>query len=281
MFSEPGVGHSEDADSRRAVRDFGVQEADIEPTAFMDQCHAAGFAHVALEPFARVVPGHGLTPELWRVWSTLAAASRPRRALTTIRKGLFEMFGLRKDADLLHGGIRVGSAARPACRDAASPDRDCVEASVRQVPEPWRCASPVAAGSHPPARCSCQRCSGRAGVHPDRDPERGHGPVADEATRSPAGACRRSAPGRRAAAHRSRLREAFAARRPSPGEACVVAVSFPAPVEPAPYAVKIDLVAEGVNWFETMGTTPAIHPLVVTRYEVAPRDRCRLPSTIF
>ena len=50
----------------------------------------------------------------------------------------------------------------------------------------------------------------------------------------------------------------------SPGEkACVMPVSFSAPRVPGHYAVKIDLVTEGVSWFETLGTTPAIHPIVV------------------
>ena len=97
---EPGVGHSEDAHARRAVQDFGVQEVDVDPTQFLDQCRAAGFAHVVLEPFARVVPGYGLTPELWRVWCGLAAARGPRRALSTLRQGIFELFGLRKETDL-------------------------------------------------------------------------------------------------------------------------------------------------------------------------------------
>ena len=44
-----------------------------------------------------------------------------------------------------------------------------------------------------------------------------------------------------------------------------MAVTFPAPEAPGRYAVKIDLVAEGVSWFETLGTTPAIHPIVVER----------------
>ena len=42
-----------------------------------------------------------------------------------------------------------------------------------------------------------------------------------------------------------------------------MAVTFPAPEAPGQYAVKIDLVAEGVSWFETLGTTPAIHTIAV------------------
>ena len=49
----------------------------------------------------------------------------------------------------------------------------------------------------------------------------------------------------------------------SPGDACVMPVSFAAPDAPGRYAVKVDLVAEGVTWFETSGTIPAIHSLIV------------------
>jgi hypothetical protein len=50
-----------------------------------------------------------------------------------------------------------------------------------------------------------------------------------------------------------------------PGQSCVMPVSFSAPAVPGQYAVKIDLVTEGVSWFETSGTTPAIHRIVVER----------------
>ena len=43
VFSEPGVGHSEDAHARRAVQDFGVQEVDVDPTQFLDQCQRGRF----------------------------------------------------------------------------------------------------------------------------------------------------------------------------------------------------------------------------------------------
>jgi hypothetical protein len=39
---------------------------------------------------------------------------------------------------------------------------------------------------------------------------------------------------------------------------------MPTPNVPGLYGVKIDLVAEGISWFETSGTTPAVHTISVT-----------------
>src|SRR3984893_3152195 len=60
VFSEPGAGHAEQGHAIRAVEDFGVREADIDAGEFLDQCRAAGFPYVVLEPFSHVIPGHGL-----------------------------------------------------------------------------------------------------------------------------------------------------------------------------------------------------------------------------
>ncbi len=49
----------------------------------------------------------------------------------------------------------------------------------------------------------------------------------------------------------------------SPGDACEVAIAFPAP-PPGSYGLKIDMVAEGVTWFEAKGSSAVTLPLTVT-----------------
>ena len=195
VFSEPGVGHSEDAHARRAVQDFGVQEVDVDPTQFLDQCRAAGFAHVVLEPFARVVPGYGLTPELWRVWCSLAAASRPRRALSTLRQGIFELFGMRKETDLF---TEAFSSEVLRVLHAAMQHHPIVVASKRPLD---RFLSREHA-RQPALRATINvldallDCGSRGGdVAPPGSPERGRKPVDGNATRCAAGAGRSAAPG--------------------------------------------------------------------------------------
>ena len=49
-----------------------------------------------------------------------------------------------------------------------------------------------------------------------------------------------------------------------PGESCTVTVPFTAPADPGRYELKFDLVAEGVTWFGSRGTTVEIRPFSVT-----------------
>ena len=47
------------------------------------------------------------------------------------------------------------------------------------------------------------------------------------------------------------------------GGAADVKIDVPAPEQPGRYALKFDLVSEGIDWFEACGSTPTIKPLVV------------------
>jgi hypothetical protein len=42
-----------------------------------------------------------------------------------------------------------------------------------------------------------------------------------------------------------------------------VAIEVPAPREPGRYALRFDLVSEGIDWFETCGSEPSVRELVV------------------
>jgi len=267
VFSEPGVGHSEHAAARRAVQDFGVQEIDIEPTVFLDQCQAAGFAQVVLEPFARVVPGYGLTPELWRVWCALAVASRPRRALTTLRRGIFELFGIRKDTDLfteafsaevlrvLHAAVQhhpiVLASKRPFDRFLSR--RRAPHPSLRATIHVLDAPSTVAPGDAVSCRIEVRNLGSSRWIATSRTarPVRVGVQLLDTERRLiDRDYARHSLPG-----------------DISPGQSCVMPVSFSAPEVTGLYTLKIDLVAEGVSWFETLGTTPAIVPILVERQQ--------------
>jgi len=264
VFSEPGVGHAEHAESRRAVQDFGVQEEDIEPSIFMDQCRDAGFAHVAIEPFAQVVPGHGLAPDLWRRWGRLADASRPRRALGTIRRGIFEIFGLRKETDLfaeafttealrvLHAAMRhhpiVVASKRPFDRFLnRGTEPRTPRAAIRILDAP----SNVAPGEDVSFRVELRNLGPSRWRTTARTPR----PVRVGVQLLDA---------ERRLIDRDYARHSLAGDV-EPGSACVTSIRVSAPATPGQYALKIDLVTEGVSWFETLGTTPAVHAIVVQR----------------
>jgi hypothetical protein len=42
-----------------------------------------------------------------------------------------------------------------------------------------------------------------------------------------------------------------------------VQIEIPAPEQPGRYALKFDLVSEGIDWFERCGSETTIKPLVV------------------
>jgi hypothetical protein len=47
------------------------------------------------------------------------------------------------------------------------------------------------------------------------------------------------------------------------GKAADIAIEIPAPEQPGRYALKFDLVSEGIDWFERCGSPTTVKPLVV------------------
>ena len=211
------------------------------------------------------MPGYGLTPELWRVWCGLAAASRPRRALSTLRKGILELFGMRKETDLfteafssevlrvLHAAMEhhpiVVASKRPLDRFLSR--EHARQPALRATINVLDASSIVAPGEAISLRLEVRNVGASrwtATSHAARPVRVGVQLLDAERRLVDRNYARHSLP-----------------NDVAPGTACVMAVTFPAPEAPGRYAVKIDLVAEGVSWFETLGTTPAIHPIAVER----------------
>jgi MoaA/NifB/PqqE/SkfB family radical SAM enzyme len=57
---------------------------------------------------------------------------------------------------------------------------------------------------------------------------------------------------------------AFLPRTIEGGQRADVGIDVPAPSEPGRYALRFDLVSEGIDWFETCGSEPTVRELVVT-----------------
>jgi SAM-dependent methyltransferase len=262
VFSEPGAGHADQAHARRAVQDFGVREADIDAAGFLDQCREAGLPHAVLEPFAHVVPGHGLTAEHWRAWRGLAAESRPRRAVRSLRRALLELVGARKDTELFAEAF--GSEVLRVL-GAAMRDHPIVVAAKRPLD---RFLS--RSGSATPAMSAQIRLSGGSTAHA------GATIVLDLDIRN-IGTMTWIADGQRRGHVRvgaqlldtdHRLLERDHARQPLPhdvpaGATVRVGIACDVPTSPGSYFLKVDLVSEGVSWFEPHGSEPAVHQLRV------------------
>jgi hypothetical protein len=56
---------------------------------------------------------------------------------------------------------------------------------------------------------------------------------------------------------------AFLPRSIEGGQRVDVGIDVPAPREPGRYALRFDLVSEGIDWFETCGSEPTVRELVV------------------
>jgi ubiquinone/menaquinone biosynthesis C-methylase UbiE len=258
LFCEPGAGHSTNPTSVAAVRNYGVLEQDIVVADFMGACRDAGFADVRLHPISHIMPLFVLTQAEWRDWRAYTRSQRPFRAIQKIARALLETAGLRKH-DLLFEealAIRLARELRPMIEQhpivtahkvpfaAPSLKLDC--AVVRVVD----CPRQVAAGHQ--ARLTLRIINtGTTAWHTPETPGevrigvqllKGDGTLVD----------------------RDYSRHELTGEV-SPGESYEAIVHVPAPPEAGRYHLKVDLVREGMNWFELKGSQPAVCEIEVRR----------------
>jgi SAM-dependent methyltransferase len=265
VFSEPGAGHQHQPDARRARHDFGVQEADVDASRFLDDCRAAGFPHVVLEPFAHMVPGHGLTSAHWETWRALANRRRQRRALQTLKLGLFELLGIRKEREVFEDALStevlrvlrsamqdhpiVVASKRPLDRflSRSGDSRPRMAATLRLV----QGIGPVRPGESLDVMFETRNCGTAAWV-------------ADAGGRGHVRLGTQLLDAQRRLIDRDHGRQLLPHDVP-PGASARAVVVCKAPRTPGRYFLKFDLVEEGVSWFETHGgSTPIVCALEVT-----------------
>jgi SAM-dependent methyltransferase len=260
VFSEPGVGHAGKPWSVSASRDFGVLEQDVLIEPFIELCRAAGFRHAAVCPIAYVIPEFELSLEEWRSWTRLPRVKRPYRALEKMTRAMLEFVGAGKQSMLFEEAyamrlvrlLQVPVEEHPFFIAAKSDQR-------RTYPSTYRATIAI-------------------DTLPERAQPRETVPVAVTVT-NVGTALWRARFTAETGAHQVRLGlqlldtasrvidKDFARmdldRDVGPGESCRVSGTFIAPVVPGEYGLKVDLVAEGVTWFEPVGTAAGIRPLRV------------------
>jgi hypothetical protein len=253
FFSEPGKGHADAAVSTAAMRDYGVLEQDVVIEQFMHDCHDAGFVDVRVKPLANAIPHFDLTVEQWGKWSRLAASTRPRRAWEKIVLGAAEIFGLGKRGPLFEDtfAITLVRTLRPvvekhpivvASKRPIMPPTEQPPwlAELMLTPEPGDTRSgQLGLVVHAVNRgAATWRTSSRSGV--------GHVSVGIQLV---------DADGRLVSRdyHREPLPHDVAT-----GQTVTVRCRCAAPPGPGRRGVKVDLVAEGVTWFEAAGTTAPV-----------------------
>jgi hypothetical protein len=243
--------------SAAAVRDFGVLEQEVLIPEFVDACQAAGFRHVRLKPMSYVVPEFDLTPEEWRAWMRAAASKRPTRALAKIGRAIVELCGLGKQGPLfeeaygmtLVRSLRGVVEAHPIILAAKSGARDGRQAYAADIV--------LEAG---PSRVAAGRpASFRLRVH-NRGTATWRVAGSDQPGHVVLGVQLLDAQQRLAG--RDHVRVALPAPVP-PGSDAVLAFDCPVPAQAGTCHLKFDLVAEGVTWFEQVGSPVLVHRIVV------------------
>lgn len=251
LFCEPGAGHSTNPTSVAAVRNYGVLEQDIVVPDFMRACRDAGFADVRLHPISHLMPLFVLTQDQWRDWRAYTRSKRPLRAIRKIARALLETVGLRKN-DLLFEeafAIRLARELRPVIEQHpivtaykvpfTVPSLEVDSAVVRVVD----CPKQVAAGHQARLKLRIVNTGTTAWHTPETvgDVRIGVQLLKADGT----------------LVDRDHSRHELAGEV-GPGKSCEAIVSVPAPVEAGRYLFKVDLVREGMSWFELKGSQPAV-----------------------
>jgi SAM-dependent methyltransferase len=258
LFSEPGRGHADAPISSAAVRDYGVLEQDILVGPFIRHCLEGGFAEVSVKPLSHVVPGVDLTLEQWDAWSRLARSIRPRRALAKVVFGLMELFGLGKRGPLFEEAMAITMVR--TLRQVVEHHPIIVARKTRATAGDgevrWRATMQIAA----PERAT----RGKTVSVTISAANRGSGtwrPV----TRSGLGRVMfgvQLLDGEGHMVAKDHYRVALP-HTVAPGQTVTLTLDCPVPENPGRFRLKIDLVAEGVTWFETTGSIPVSTPLEI------------------
>jgi ubiquinone/menaquinone biosynthesis C-methylase UbiE len=257
LFSEPGLGHATNPTSVAATRNYGVQENEIRIEEFMDACMRAGFADVRLHPITHIVPLFELTSAQWADWATFTSSQRPSRALEKLYRAVLELFGLRKN-DLLFEeafAIRLLRELQPVIEQhpvitaygapfvkPLSVPVDAAEIELVQFPAAITVGNPLRVVARI-TNCGTTTWNaiGAEEVRLGAQLLAADGVVIDR------NYARRSLP------------------TLMPGGRCELVWSIHGPNEPGPYSMRFDVVREGINWFETVGSRPSTAAISVTR----------------
>ena len=107
VLIEPGRGHSDRASSVAAVQQFGVLEQELEPTTLMRLCEEAGFPSVTLRPMSYASGEIELSLPEFSSWSRWTETTRPLRAIEKLWRALLEIFGVAKEGRLLEDALSM------------------------------------------------------------------------------------------------------------------------------------------------------------------------------
>jgi ubiquinone/menaquinone biosynthesis C-methylase UbiE len=260
VFSEPGAGHADKPGSVRATQDFGVLEQDVLIEPFTDACVRAGFHHAAVCPIAYIIPEFELTAEDWRRWRQLPRTKRPIRALEKMWRAAVELAGAGKQDLLFEEAFAMRLVRLLQVPVEEHPFIIATKSEQRRRPRPiYRAridARAPLADVRPGAVIDTMLTIVNDGnVTWRRSSADGVGHVRVGAQLLDAG---------QRMIDRDHARASLP-RDVEPGGIVTVKLPFDAPRDAGEYHVKLDLVAEGVAWFEPGGSPAVVLPLRVVQ----------------
>jgi SAM-dependent methyltransferase len=259
VFSEPGQGHAAADVAVSAMREYGVLEQDVPFGPFARHLRNAGFADVRLRALSYAVPSIELSPEQWERWSSFASRRRPLRALTKLLQAALEVFGLAKTTLLfeqtferlmvrtLFGAMRDHPVVIASKRSLASQDRRdwAARITIHEL------SQQVARGGAIRGRISVQNV-GRWSWRSTSPQGLGHVAVGVQLLDNRGGLINRD------------FRRVPLSGDIYPDDLRSLDIDCPAPLTPGDYQLKIDMVSEGLAWFEDVGSIPATGSIAVT-----------------
>jgi ubiquinone/menaquinone biosynthesis C-methylase UbiE len=257
FFSEPGIGHARHPTSMAAARNYGVLENEIVIEQFMDACLAAGFADVRLHPISHIVPLLALDRQQWTAWRTFTRSKRPVRAVEKLWRAALEFAGYGKSDILFEEAfaIRLLRELQPvieqhpvvtAHRAPFVKPTKTVDAAEMELLLPQ---STLPASSELTVRARITNTGSTTWNNSVAGGEVRVGLqlLADDGS----------------VIDRNYVRQSLPAPI-LPGGRCELAMRVVAPSAPGKYQLKLDLVREGVHWFEMQGSRTILHDIEVT-----------------
>ena len=254
LFLEPGEGHAEAEVSKREMEEHGVTEKDIIIDELEAWARQAGFVQFALVP--SLDPLTSISLDRWRYlahagWRLPIELWRWRKAL--IHRVVHHPCGyLLKGGGTAQGRIVAGEIVSFAVPESV-PHREMLrlKATVRNSGDaPWMSWGSFLAGD------------------PLNQGEGGYVNLGVKLMR-PDGTC-----------EDPDLSRGVLLKDVLPGETTEITCLAKAPATPGEYGLKVDLVQEGVAWFEDMGSTPLHRKLTVTPDEPNSSPDTRIPDAL-
>jgi hypothetical protein len=105
VLIEPGAGHALRETSLTAVEQFGVQERDLHAVDLMRLCHDAGFAHVVVRPLSYMSGEIELSLDDLAIWNHWTRQTRPVRVLRKLVRLGQEFLGTAKRGALFEESL--------------------------------------------------------------------------------------------------------------------------------------------------------------------------------